>query len=73
MCSMYLAGFGIELIQVERPQSSDAVRYWGEVRQSVGLCRDAHITGYPDSPPLVIRSKPNYQVQQSTQREETQK
>ena len=73
MCSIFLGGFGTELIQVERPQSGDEFRYWGEVRHGVGLCCDVHITGYPDSPPLLLRSKPNYQVQQTTQREETQK
>ena len=73
MCSMYLAGFGIELIQVERPRSGDAVRCWGEVRQSVGLCCDANITGYLESSPPQLRSKPNDQVQQSIQPEETQK
>ena len=73
MCPMFLAAFGTELIQVERPQSGDAVRYWGEVRHGVGLCCDVQITDYPDSPPLLLRSEPNYQDPQFTQRQEMQK
>ena len=73
MCPMFLAAFGTELIQVERPQSGDEVRYWGEVMKGVGLCCYVHIAGYPDSPPLLLRSEPNYQDPQFTQRQEMQK
>ena len=37
MCSMFLADFGAEVIKVERPQSGDEVRYWGEAKNGVGL------------------------------------
>ena len=67
MCSMFLADFGADVIKVERPVIGDEIRRWGEAKNGVGLYCYVHITGYPDRPPLLFRSEPNYQYPQSTQ------
>ena len=37
MCSMFLADFGADVIKVERPETGDEVRYWGNNKNGVGL------------------------------------
>lgn len=37
MCGMFLADFGADVLKVERPDSGDEMRYWGENRDGVGL------------------------------------
>ena len=72
MCPMFLADFGVDVTQVERPQSGDKARYWGEARNGVGLCCYVHLIRYPNRSPLLLRSEPNYDHQQSTQPQEMQ-
>lgn len=37
VCSMFLADFGAEVVKVERPDTGDELRYWGNDRDGVGL------------------------------------
>ena len=37
MCSMFLADFGADVIKVERPNTGDECRYWGNNKNGVGL------------------------------------
>lgn len=37
MCSMFLADFGADVLKVERPETGDEMRKWGENKNSVGL------------------------------------
>ena len=37
VCSMFLADFGADVIKVERPDTGDELRYWGNDRDGVGL------------------------------------
>ena len=37
VCSMFLADFGAEVVKLERPDTGDELRYWGNDRDGVGL------------------------------------
>ncbi len=37
LASMFLADFGADVIKVERPESGDEIRYWGNNKNGVGL------------------------------------
>ncbi len=37
VCSMFLADFGAEVVKLERPDTGDELRYWGNDRNGVGL------------------------------------
>lgn len=37
LCGMHLADFGADVIKVERPNSGDEIRYWGDNKNGVGL------------------------------------
>jgi crotonobetainyl-CoA:carnitine CoA-transferase CaiB-like acyl-CoA transferase len=37
LCGMHLADFGADVIKVERPESGDEIRYWGDSKNGVGL------------------------------------
>ena len=37
LVSMFLADFGAEIIKVERPETGDEIRYWGNNKNGVGL------------------------------------
>lgn len=37
MASMFLADFGAEVVKVERPDTGDEIRYWGNNKDGVGL------------------------------------
>ena len=37
VCSMFLGDFGAEIVKVERPDTGDELRFWGNDRKGVGL------------------------------------